>query len=124
MCGNNIRRTYYIKKPRHLNKREYKRRVVGEPKSRYIYTVIYLYTYTLLSLFITLRNSTNRELVSTCILLTTVIKISKELCVLEIQMVTMSSQCQAITDRYQHVQSQAERGHVACRNRSLIQGTP
>ena len=37
-------------------------------------------------------------------------------------MVTVSSQCQAITDRYQRGQSQAERGHVTCRNRSLVQG--
>ena len=29
-------------------------------------------------------------------------------------MVTVSSQCQAIIDRYQRVQSQAERGHVTC----------
>ena len=36
---------------------------------------------------------------STCTLLTTVIKIFKELCVLEIQMVTVSSQCQEITDQ-------------------------
>ena len=35
-------------------------------------------------------------------------------------MVTVLSQCQAITDRYHRVQSRAERGIVTCRNWSLV----
>ena len=50
--------------------------------------------------FKTLRYSTNSEY------------LSRRLYVLDIQMVTMSSQSQAITDWYQRVQSQAERGHI------------